>query len=114
MSPAGVIGGAGAALVVAVVAVFGSTPAAAHDSTPEGAQYCGQVSRDESVSLEVFARGVSCSYSRAYARRCLTSSSLHGWRFHGQQGFTGRFRLTRGNGTLWLDDAGGGARCLTR
>lgn len=85
------------------------------DPVPKGARSCsGNITYQDAVSTRVFARGVSCGYARRYVHWCFHSSSLHGWRFHGEEGFTGYFRLTRGAQTLWLDEAGGGAKCLNQ
>lgn len=102
------------ATMLAIAALWLPGAATAHDQTPAGAKYCGQVNGGDAVSLEVFARRVSCSFGRAFARHCLVSSKLRGWHFRGEEGLTGRFALTRGDSTLWFDDAGAGAACLAR
>lgn len=104
------------AMALALLALSGVwTAASSADPAPRGARSCGgPITYRDSVSLQVFVRRVSCSYARRYVHWCFHSASLHGWRFRGQIGFTGRFRLTRGTATMWLDEAGGGAKCLNR
>lgn len=81
---------------------------------PRGSAYCGRANQDDSVTLVAFAHRVSCRYALRFAHRCLRSASLHGWTFRGERGYTGLFKLTRGKSVIWLEDAGGTARCLNR
>jgi hypothetical protein len=90
------------------------TPEAMAAQAPRGAAYCGRANLDDSVTLVAFAHRVSCRYALRFAHRCLRGPSLHGWAFGGERGYTGLFKLTRGNAVIWLEDAGGTASCLNR
>jgi hypothetical protein len=81
---------------------------------PHGSAYCGRANLDDAVTLVAYAHRVSCRYALRFAHRCLHSSSLHGWDFKGERGYTGLFELTRSKSVIWLEDAGGTARCLDR
>lgn len=81
---------------------------------PRGSAYCGRANLDDAITLVAFAHRVSCRYAVRFARRCLHSSSLHGWDFKGERGYAGLFKLTRRKSVIWLEDAGGTARCLDR
>lgn len=100
-------------LMTPVAHPFSASEAAAAQA-PRGSAYCGRANQDDSVTLVVFAYRVSCRYALRFAHRCLRSASLHGWTFRGERGYTGLFKLTRGKGVIWLEDAGGTARCLNR
>jgi hypothetical protein len=83
------------------------------EQAPRGSAYCGRANLDDAVTLVAFAHRVSCRSALRFAHKCLRSASLHGWRFKGEQGY-GLFKLTRGKSIIWLEDAGGTARCLNR
>lgn len=94
-------------------AVGGPSSAAAAQA-PHGSAYCGRAYLDDAVTLVAFAHRVSCRYALRFAHRCLHGRSLHGWAFKGERAYTGLFKLTRRKSVIWLEDAGGIARCLDR
>ena len=79
---------------------------------PRGSVYCGRVDKDDSVTLVAFAHRVSCRYAVRFAHRCLLSADRHGWALRSDRGPGGLFKLVRGKSVIWLEDAGGTARCL--
>jgi hypothetical protein len=101
-------------VLASAVNLAGGASQALAAQAPPGSAYCGRANLDDAVTLVAFAHRVSCRYAMRFAHRCLHSSSLHGWDFKGERGYTGLFELTRNKSIIWLEDAGGTARCLAR
>ncbi len=105
----------GCCLVACIGLSAGPTPTfsrAAGRTAPAGSQYCGQVNHDDSISLRAFSHRISCRYAIHFAHSCLRRTTLGGWHLWGQRGPQGTFKLTRNASTIWLEDAGGTAKCL--